>query len=258
MALMRINFFSEALGKHHHFNLILPEQSEHYDMNAVPPLLPSVMILHGLSSDNNSYLRFTNVERYANEHNIAVILPDGDHSFYANMLYGHSYANHIMEVWLYAHQVFPLSKERGDNFLAGHSMGGFGVIKTAFEQAELFGKACFMSSATDIERLLNYDWPDFKMYGIIGDVTTTAGTSLDIKKIVKNGIDEAGIEGLPELYMMCGTEDFIYEDNVEFKSFLDSKGISFKYEEGPGEHDYAYWDQGILKAIQWMTKNEHG
>ena len=47
MALMRINFFSEALGKHHHFNLILPEQSEHYDMNAVPPLLPSVMILHG-------------------------------------------------------------------------------------------------------------------------------------------------------------------------------------------------------------------
>ena len=92
------------------------------------------------------------------------------------------------------------------------------------------------------------------MYGIIGDVTTTAGTSLDIKKIVKNGIDEAGIEGLPELYMMCGTEDFIYEDNVEFKSFLESKDVSFKYEEGPGDHDYAYWDQGILKAIKWMTE----
>lgn len=65
----------------------------------------------------------------------------------------------------------------------------------------------------------------------------------------------AGVDGLPDLYMMCGTEDFIYDDNVEFKAYLESKDISFKYEEGPGEHDYAYWDQGILRAMQWMSGN---
>lgn len=253
MALMKVNFYSKVLGKHHHFNLILPEQDEHYEQNVTPPLLPSVMILHGLSSDNNSYLRFTSVERYANDYNLAVILPDGDHSFYANMLCGHSYADHILEVWHYAHQVFPLSSLREDNFLAGHSMGGFGVIKTSFEHPELFSKSCFMSSATDIERLLDYDWPDFKMHGIIGNVNTTKNSELDIHKIVKDGMTEVGTEGLPELYMMCGTDDYIYPDNVEFKSYLESEGISFKYEEGPGEHDYAYWDQGILKAIEWMT-----
>lgn len=256
MALMKINFYSKVLGKHHHFNLILPEQDEHYEQNVTPQLLPSVMILHGLSSDNNSYLRFTSVERYANDYNLAVILPDGDHSFYANMLYGHSYADHILEVWRYAHQVFPLSFSREDNFLAGHSMGGFGVIKTSFEQPELFSKSCFMSSATDIERLLNYDWPDFKMSGIIGDAGTTKNSALDIQRIVKDGVNKVGAEGLPELYMMCGTDDYIYPDNVEFKSFLESEGISFKYEEGPGEHDYAYWDQGILKAIKWMTEKK--
>lgn len=254
MALMRINFYSKTLGKHHHFNLILPEQDDHYDLSKQPAAMPSVMILHGLSSDNNSYLRFTSVERYANEHQIAVILPDGDHSFYANMLYGHSYEDHILEVWRYAHQVFPLSSKRDDNFLAGHSMGGFGVIKTAFQHAELFSKACFMSSATDIERLLTYDWTDFKMAGIIGDVNTTEGTSLDIKYIVESGLDKYGLDGLPDLYMMCGTEDFIYEDNVNFKAYLEDKNISFKYEEGPGEHDYAYWDAGILKAVTWMMK----
>lgn len=254
MALMRINFFSKTLGKHHHFNLILPEQEDHYNMNVTPSLLPSVMVLHGLSSDNHSYLRFTSIERYANDHNIAVILPDGDHSFYANMLYGHSYADHILEVWRYAHQVFPLSTERKNNFLAGHSMGGFGVIKTAFEHPDLFEKACFMSSATNIERLLNYDWPDFKMRSIIGDASTTVGSSLDINQIIDDSINEVGIEGLPELYMMCGTEDFIYKDNAEFKAFLESKNISFKYEDGPGKHDYAYWDSGILKALAWMTE----
>lgn len=255
MALMRVNFFSHTLGKHHHFNLILPEQESHYELGVSPPLLPSVMILHGLSSDSDSYLRFTNVERYANEHNIAIILPDGDHSFYANMLYGHSYADHILEVWRYVHQVFPLSADRSDNFIAGHSMGGFGVIKTSFEHPELFSKSCFMSSATNIERLLNYDWPDFKMRGIIGDVETTKNSGLDINKIVTDGIKAVGISGLPELYMMCGTDDFIYPDNVKFKSFLESQNISFKYEEGPGDHDYAYWDNGILKAIKWMMAN---
>src|SRR5699024_12414578 len=101
MALMRINFFSEALGKHHHFNLILPEQKEHYDMSEVPALLPSVMILHGLSCDSSSYLRFTSVERCANEYNIGVILLERDHSFYPNMMYGHRNADSVPGVGRY-------------------------------------------------------------------------------------------------------------------------------------------------------------
>ena len=64
MALMRINFFSEALGKHHHFNLILPEQSEHYDMNAVPPLLPSVMILYVLRTLNATQMNIISLSFY--------------------------------------------------------------------------------------------------------------------------------------------------------------------------------------------------
>ena len=51
-----------------------------------------------------------------------------DHSAYANMAYGHSYYDYILEVYDYVHQIFPLSKKRDDNFIAGHSMGGYGTI----------------------------------------------------------------------------------------------------------------------------------
>ncbi|MDN6698963.1 MAG: esterase family protein, partial [Staphylococcus equorum] len=26
------------------------------------------------------------------------------------------------------------------------------------------------------------------------------------------------------------------------------------FEDGPGEHDYAYWDQSIKRAIEWFVK----
>lgn len=36
-------------------------------------------------------------------------MPAGDHSGYANMAYGHSYYDYVLEVFDYALQIFPLS-----------------------------------------------------------------------------------------------------------------------------------------------------
>ena len=81
-----------------------------------------LLLLHGLSSDATSYMRFTSIERYAEAHQLAVIMPNADHSGYANMAFGHSYYDYILEIYNYAHQVLPVSKKE-DNFIAGHSMG---------------------------------------------------------------------------------------------------------------------------------------
>lgn len=103
-----------------------------------------MLVLHGLSSDANSYLRYTSIERYANDHKLAIILPNADHSFYTNMAYGHSYYDYVMEVYDYVHQIFPLSKAREDNFIAGHSMGGYGTTKYALTQSQRFSKSDYI------------------------------------------------------------------------------------------------------------------
>ena len=64
------------------------------------------MLLHGLSSDATSYMRFTSIERYAESHQLAIIMPNADHSAYANMAYGHRYYDYILEVYHYVHQIF--------------------------------------------------------------------------------------------------------------------------------------------------------
>jgi S-formylglutathione hydrolase FrmB len=54
------------------------------------------------------------------------------------------------------------------------------------------------------------------------------------------------------LYQCCGTEDFLYEDNKRFLEF--SKGLDLKltYEEGPGTHEWGFWDKYIQNVLNWL------
>jgi putative tributyrin esterase len=68
---------------------------------------------------------------------------------------------YILEIYNYAHQVLPVSKKREDNFIAGHSMGGYGTIKFALTQSHLFSKAAPLSAVFDVQSLLDIEWNDF-------------------------------------------------------------------------------------------------
>ena len=112
MAHITLNYLSKTLGMHQTINVILPEDKSYFDTNENAKPLKTMLLLHGLSSDTSSYMRYTSIERYANTHQLAVVMPNADHSFYSNMAYGHSYYDYILEVYDYVHQILPLSKKR--------------------------------------------------------------------------------------------------------------------------------------------------
>lgn len=90
MALLQLNYLSKTIGAHNSLNVILPEDESFFDTNREAKPLKSMLVLHGLSSDATSYIRYTSIERYANDHQLAIIMPNADHSFYTNMVYGHA------------------------------------------------------------------------------------------------------------------------------------------------------------------------
>ena len=204
----------------------------------------------GTTSRNE--VRYTSIERYANEHQLAIIMPNVDHSGYANMVYGHSYYDYILEIYEYVHQILPLSRKREDNFIAGHSMGGYGTIKFALTQSNKFAKAAPLSAVFEAQRLIDLDWIDFSPQAITGRDTQIKGTELDTYYLLDQAID-ANVD-IPELFIMCGKEDFLYHDNLQFIETLNKKGVSYKFEDGPGDHDYAYWDRAIKRAIEWFVQ----
>lgn len=255
MAMLDINFHSNTLGKHHEFKVFLPETIDMFENNDVQPLR-TLTVLHGLSSDHTMFSRYTNLEMYANEHNLAVILPNADHSFYLNMKYGHSYLDHIKEVWQYAHNILPLSKKREDNYISGNSMGGFGAFYVSFNFPELFSKTIPMSGALGVdEDFLNFDWYDFDIQSLIGEHTKIKGSELDSEAIIHRAIEIHGKENLPEIYVLCGTDDFLIESNKTFIEQLKSANLNVESQFKSGGHTWSYWNESIRDAVDWIFKD---
>ena len=57
---------------------------------------------------------------------------------------------------------------------------------------------------------------------------------------------------LPRIYMACGTEDQLLEANRAFASFLRQRGADHRYEEGPGAHNWRFWNEYVVRGLDWL------
>ncbi|EUJ31353.1 tributyrin esterase [Listeria floridensis FSL S10-1187] len=174
MALLHFKFRSNALAMATDVSLILPEQPSWFSEETLTKY-PTLYLLHGLSNDHSTYVRNTNIERYAAEKGIAVVMPSADHSFYANMAYGHRYFDYVAyELPEVLPTLFPLSKKREDTFIAGHSMGGYGAFKIALTNPERFAKVASMSGVMDIDYIIRKPFANFSTEAITGGKKNTS------------------------------------------------------------------------------------
>ena len=115
----------------------------------------TLFLLHGGVEDAQSWLSYINIEKYADKHNMAVVLPSVGNSFYADLVHGPAYWTFISEeLPRFVHSVFPLSDKPEDNFVAGLSMGGYGALKLALNKPNQFNAAASLSGAIDIVSVL--------------------------------------------------------------------------------------------------------
>jgi len=256
MILTDIHFFSESLGVRTTLAVILPQRTLADAQNKRKPKYRTLYLLHGHSDDYTAWQRWTSIERYVEGMNLAVVLPSAHLSFYTDMAHGGKYGQFISEeVPAVVRDMFPLSDKRADNFVAGLSMGGYGAFKLALEYPERFAAAASLSGALDICELVKvHDDPENEIWlenmrDVFGDLRKVPGSKHDLFRLAKN---VASVSKKPRLYQCCGTEDFLYADNLRFRNYLRTLPIDLTYEEGPGEHNWAYWDSMIQKVLAWL------
>ena len=255
MILNDVNFFSEVLGLNSRMIVMLPQPG---DGATGRPNYRVLYLLHGHSDDCTAWQRWTSIERYVEGLNLAVIMPDVHLSFYTDMAHGGRYWTFISEeLPALAQRIFPLSPDRADTFVAGLSMGGYGAFKLALAYPERFAAAASLSGALDIRYIVAEDGPDRDeawlagMRNIFGaDLSKVADSDHDLRALARRAA-QAGEK--PRLYQCCGTEDFLYQNNLSFRDFLRGLPLDLTYEEGPGEHTWAYWDAMIQRALAWMV-----
>ncbi len=121
MGIMHLSFLPKTLGFHTNVYILLP-----YDSSKEIKSYPVLYLLHGGGGNAQDWIRYTSIERYADENEIAVVMPEvGGNSFYGDMVHGYKYYTYLTEELPMVMNCFlPISNEQKDRFVAGLSMGG--------------------------------------------------------------------------------------------------------------------------------------
>jgi len=250
MAAVDCKFFSETLGMSSSMRVLLPEPAfeQPSARSTGAEKYPVLFLLHGLSDDESAWTRYTALERYVAQLKLAVVMPNVHRSFYTNMKHGYRYWDFISEELPFkARALFPLSRERQHTYVAGLSMGGYGALKLALRKPETFSAAASFSGACDLKALR--DRPE-ELALIFGDPANIAQAHGDLIMLARELARRPGEK--PRIYQCCGLDDYLLPGNREFNRAVAPLDFDYTYEEGPGSHDWAYWDRAIERTLPWL------
>ncbi len=286
MALVNFAFESEYMGANQNVNIILPDKPrdmttrQFYESGVKYPVL---WLLHGTFGGYDDWIRKSNIELYACEKNLIVVMPgigNSDYEAWNNFTLGLDSDKYIVEELMpLIYSWFPASSKREDNYIAGLSMGGAGTLKFALKYPQLFSKAAVLSFApgsmdenrqwysdlfdlkrnelddpTDVMHMKRRIWNQMHRYDTVDEY-------LDSDSNVYRILIEKEEDGtdLPEMMFACGTEDPLMTDKFkELKKLFEEKGYQAKFVEGPGSHEWRVWERDIQTAIDFFAIGEDG
>ena len=144
-AYLHLEINSESLMMHTSVSVIIPQNIKRNEK------IKTLYLLHGYRGNHMDWIRYTSIERYAQKYRMAVIMPEVNNAYYANMEKGLDYFTYVAdELPQIIESLFPLSRKREDRYIAGLSMGGYGAFKIASKRPHKFSKAISLSGSMNI------------------------------------------------------------------------------------------------------------
>ncbi len=239
-------FFSECHGRDADLTVLLPNAAAAAQHKPFPVLY----LLHGLTDSAATWISQTSLERYADAHNIAIVLPNAARSFYCDMAYGDAYYTHISkEVPAFCEAVFPITRDPKFRYIAGNSMGAYGACKIALKEPGRFCKVGLLSGVLDIQQMVN-EAPMFSRDWQLCFGGTQVPDAENPLRLLPNA------QFLPEFYHYCGTGDFLAEGNRTFCALCDKMSIPLtSIWEEDGVHEWCYWDKQLPNLLSWLDSD---
>lgn len=228
-----IRAFSPALNREIEYTALLP--------TAAPAQDPHVLLLlHGLQGNQTSWLTRTSLCRWGDGHNLLIILPGGENSWWLDWAPYQRFETFLLED-LYAHVTRTFRVQPGPWAIGGLSMGGFGAMRLGFTHPERFrsvwSHSGWFGAAPDCPALANGPYPG-------------AESDLDLV-LLADRLQQA--ESRPAIGFDCGLSDPFLAVNRRLAGALTERGIAHQYSEHPGGHDWNYWDEQVKAQLAFHT-----
>lgn len=246
MAHLRCDFRSNVMDMITSMTVVLPEGVRQSDVRVV-------YLLHGLADNCSGWSRYTSVERYAREHNVALVIPEVQRSFYADMEQGISYFAYIHdELPQICQNFFGFSREREKNYIMGLSMGGYGAMKCALNTPERYAGVATFSAVADLAEFMQTLKNNRKQFQAIFGQELTLLENCDLVKLART----VKIPTLPRIYMACGEQDGLYPANVRLSGTLQQRGADICFQHWEGNHDWKFWDKAVCRAMDHLLSEK--
>lgn len=253
MACIRMTLRSRVLDMDTVVNAVIPY--DYFDRTGKPGAVRRTLyLLHGLRQNADAWQRMSSAERYANYYGYALIMPDGQRSFYTDMAYGSRFFTYLTEELPETMKsMLNIPADRAHTFVGGLSMGGYGALKCALQRPDLYaGAMCFSSGFFTLNRpellIENGYYRRNELEGVLGE-KLQASPPDDLTARMRSWPQE---QDKPLLYLACGTEDPLHPLNTEMHKQLRENRFDVYYQEWPGIHDWRFWDAALEKGMIYM------
>ena len=279
MALMHLNVYSYYLNSNTDVNIVLPDlpfEGEPEPFYRSGKTYPVLWLLHGTFGDYTDWIRKSNVERYASDKDLIVVMPSAHNSDYVNwdgFGLGYGAGDYLVrELMPLVHNWLPASPRREDNYIAGLSMGGGGAVIQALAHPEKFAGVYCMS------------WGAADMREAVGNASSGVPEpeSVFVRRNAlrnRNRLENAGgLEGylrsaqnvwdltaqlaeekdLPKMYFACGGADGCMTETFRnYRKYAEGLHFPAEFFELPGyDHEWSFWDLCVRDALARFLPGE--
>ena len=284
MALISVDYFSSSLMRTTTLEAILPfdnqgdahatdsvmrhadadltSQEAAWDSRPYPPRtqapFKTLFLLHGISGNHADWISESRIRAWAEQRNLAVIMPSGYNAFYLDHAETHNYYGRFVgqELVEVARRMFPLSTRREDTFIGGISMGAYGALRNGLRYCETFGSIIALSPAMIVggfDQVFSDDlWFLSRSYleSTFGNLNEVIGSDKDPARLAADLVycDRPR----PRVYMTCGNQDPLAEPDRVLAQRMRDAGLEVTYHEMQGGHDWDFWNAALPQALDWL------
>lgn len=258
MAKFTCNFISYTLKRTVDITVVIPSVTIPESMGMTLPegqkprhqkkdKYPVLYLLHGMGNNHTQWTGYTNVELFAEEKNIAVVMMSAENKSYVN-IYGDNFFDFVSEELPdFVKGMFPISDRPEDTFIAGLSMGGFGTLVHGFSHPERFAAMGAFSAAVQLN--------PYSLAGGAGTEALEPNPDYDPMTLLKKDVAEG--KKLPKLYIACGENDFLFEANKAFVEEIKGLGLPVETDFVPGyTHEWRFWNLEVEKFLNWIPRSD--
>ena len=230
---------------------------------------PVLYFLHGLGDNEQSLFKsggWNLVEDLRQQHKIGdflIVTPEAKGSFYINSADGKvRYSDFFLHEFIpYIESKYRIRRERGSRAISGISMGGYGALRFAFANPNLFSSVSAQSGAlmTESPRELTAAMRSgTPLGGLLGSVFGNPVNPAHWKQ--NDPFSLAKRNKLPiaklAIYFNCGRDDeFSFEEGAEaLDKQLQAEGIKHEFHLYPGNHRATYFLSHLGETMQFHWK----